>query len=246
MPINKDDVLKNKQEALDKINSYIDNCLTQDEKHIKKANLISYWLKDYFQYIEYEENFNSALLKEYHYGDVIKVNLGFNVGNEEGGLHYCVVLDKHNAKQHSTLTVIPLTSVKPHSKPNKASVPIGNEVYNNIVTKSKKILDTIDKEKAISFQDKIVSMYKGTYKNITDDEIAAVEDYNKKAPLILKILDEVEQMKKGSIAHINQITTISKQRIYDPKNDLDVLADIKLSDEKMKLISNKIKKFYTI
>ena len=37
--------------------------------------------------------------------------------------------------------------------------------------------------------------------------------------LIGKINLELKQMKHGSIALVNQITTISKMRIYDPKID---------------------------
>lgn len=246
MQVNKDSAIKNKNEAIDKINIFFDKCLSQDEKHIKKVNLLSYWLKDYIQYIDYEESFNSALLKEYNYGDIIKVNLGFNIGNEEGGLHYCVVLDKKNSKKHSTLTVIPLTSVKEHSKPNRASVPLGNEIFEKIVFKARNILNSIDREKAISGQNKLQYIRESNLDAITSEEISAMKDLKLKVPIIEKIIDEVTQMKKGSIALINQITTISKQRIYDPKKDLDVLANICLSDEKMKLISEKIKKFYTI
>lgn len=35
-------------------------------------------------------------------------------------------------------------------------------------------------------------------------------------------------MKFESVAIINQIRVISKQRIYDPKTDLDILSGIKL------------------
>lgn len=48
-------------------------------------------------------------------------------------------------------------------------------------------------------------------------------------------------MKKGSIALIDQITTISKQRIfYD-----GVLKNVKLSDESLDLIDLNIKKYLT-
>ncbi len=33
-------------------------------------------------------------LRRYKRGEIVKVHLGFNVGSEEGGLHYAVVLDK--------------------------------------------------------------------------------------------------------------------------------------------------------
>ena len=62
--------------------------------------------------------------------------------------------------------------------------------------------------------------------------------------LIGKINLELKQMKHGSIALVNQITTISKMRIYDPKKDLDILSGISLSNDQMKLIDEKIKKLY--
>ena len=40
-------------------------------------------------------------------------------------------------------------------------------------------------------------------------------------------------MKYGSIAIVNQVRVVSKQRIYDPKTNFDVLAGIKLSTEKL-------------
>ena len=40
---------------------------------------------------------------------------------------------------------------------------------------------------------------------------------------------EISKMKKGSIALVSQITTISKQRIYDPKTSSDILANLRVS-----------------
>ena len=47
------------------------------------------------------------------------------------------------------------------------------------------------------------------------------------------------------MALVNQITTVSKIRIYDPKTDHDVLSGIKLSNEKLDLIDKEIIKLYT-
>ena len=51
-------------------------------------------------------------------------------------------------------------------------------------------------------------------------------------------------MKNASIALINQITTISKQRIYNQKSDIDVLSGIRLSNNSLDLIDEKIKKLF--
>ena len=139
-------VINNKNEAINKLNEYLDNCIVQDDKYLKKANLLSYWLKDYINYIQQEETFNSSHLKEYSRGDIIKANLGFNVGNEEGGLHYCVVLDKKNSKSYSTLTVIPLSSIKVTTKPNKTSVFLGDDIYQCLLCKHESMLTDAQKQ----------------------------------------------------------------------------------------------------
>ena len=51
-------------------------------------------------------------------------------------------------------------------------------------------------------------------------------------------------MKEGSIALVNQITTISKIRIFDPRNLKGVLSGISLSEENMKKINEKMKYLY--
>ena len=135
MDVEKENVIKNKNEAIKMLNNYLDTCISIDSKHLKKANLISYWLKDYIRYIENEETFSCEKLKKYSRGDIIKVNLGFNIGNEEGGLHYCVVLDVINAKKYSTLTVVPLTSQKNNKNIPNSAILLGTEIYDKLSKK---------------------------------------------------------------------------------------------------------------
>ena len=56
---------------------------------------------------------------------------------------------------------------------------------------------------------------------------------------------EINKMKKGSIALVGQITTISKIRIYDPKTNYDILSNVKLSNEMLDRIDNEIIKKFT-
>ena len=53
--------------------------------------------------------------------------------------------------------------------------------------------------------------------------------------------DEIAKMKKGSIALINQITTISKQRIFDD----DILRQVRLTKDSLDLLDKNIIKFLT-
>lgn len=59
-----------------------------------------------------------------------------------------------------------------------------------------------------------------------------------------KIGLEISRMKEGSIALVNQITTVSKMRIFDPRNLKGVLAGISLSEENMEKINQKVKELY--
>ncbi len=91
-------------------------------------------------YHDEERTFNIAKSGIYSRGDVIKVNLGFNIGNELGGLHYCIVLNKYDNTKNGTLNVIPLTSRKDGKKYDSSSVNLGKELYNVFQ-------DKIEKEK---------------------------------------------------------------------------------------------------
>lgn len=77
-----------------------------------------------------------------------------------------------------------------------------------------------------------------------DDLTIKRNENNEKIINLEKIEKEISQMKEGSIALINQITTVSKIRIYDPKNLNGVLSGITLSQEQMEKINNKIKDLY--
>lgn len=91
MKFSKDYIINNANEALNKLEKYLNDCIAEDDSKLKKANLLSFWLKDYTDYLLAEEKFEPFKLKHYGRGDIIKANLGFNVGNEEGRtpLLYC-------------------------------------------------------------------------------------------------------------------------------------------------------------
>lgn len=204
------------------------------DKRYKKADLLAYWFEDFARYNVYEENFDPKRLKKYNRGDVIKVNLGFNVGNEEGGLHYVIVLDKYNPLSSGTLTVIPLTSIKNEKKYNeKTTVNLGNEIYQSLFTAFN--------HKNKLFLKKISPILVNKSKNM---EIEGLAEFTNEISYLNKMKAEIAKMKMGSIALVNQITTISKQRIYNPQNNQDILAGLKVSSNSLDLIDNKIKKLF--
>lgn len=55
------------------------------EKHIdsqeyKKSDILAYWINDFANYHDNEKSFDSNKLKRYKRGNIIKANLGFNIG----------------------------------------------------------------------------------------------------------------------------------------------------------------------
>ena len=202
-------------------------------KHIelseyKKCELLAYWIQDFAVYHDEEREFNIAKSGIYSRGDVIKVNLGFNIGNELGGLHYCIVLNKYDNTRNGTLNVIPLTSRKDNKKYDSSSVNLGKELYNIFNEKIEK-----EKEKLQKILDEL--------KEIEEISIEIQNIIEKEQKYIEKMEKEISKMEKDSIALINQITTVSKQRIFK-----DVIRrNVKISSESLDLIDEKIKAFFT-
>jgi len=51
---------------------------------------------------------------------------------------------------------------------------------------------------------------------------------------------EIERLKNGSVALMEQITTVSKMRIYKPKSSKDLLYNVKFSDGAMEKINERL------
>lgn len=222
----KNNVILHKDNSLNRLNfSFL--------KHIelseyKKSELLAYWIHDFAEYHDEERTFNIAKSGIYSRGDVIKVNLGFNIGNELGGLHYCIVLNKYDNTRNGALNIIPLTSRKDNKKYDSSSVNLGKELYNIFQCK-------IEKEK-LKLQEILVELEK-----IENVSINIQNTIEKEQKYIAKMEKEIGKMKKDSIALINQISTISKQRIFKDT----VRRNVKISNASLDLIDKQIIKFFT-
>lgn len=209
-------------------------------KHIealefKKSDLLAYWIKDFAEYHDNENIFKLTTLKTlktFKRGDIIKVNLGFNIGDELGGLHYCVVLNKKDNPYSGTLNIIPLSSCKPNKEYNQNTcLDLGDELF-ILLNKKYYNEDQGLKEEFKSLQ--ISDLY-------NDENKIKTQNLLKRINYLQKISEEISRMKHGSIAYINQITTISKQRIFKTP----ILSGIKLSSNALDLIDKKIIELYT-
>lgn len=317
---NKEHLLKFQDTIFIEFNEFLEELCNSHHHHYKKSALISYWLNDYKNYLNNEDSFKANQLVKYKRGTVVKANLGFNLGHEQGGLHYCIVLNKKDSIYQPLLNVIPLTSIKdPKKRLHYTNVNLSNELYKKLGSKldiklklSKvyllnaksmigvikdltRLLDIWDSDNPIEeikdenfdktkasklikeFNDLIIDgiwedePWNNEYINSLFREIInippdSVENIRELRDLIMqyhsviddlieivlrqrdnnrKLVAEIKRMKNGSIAHVDQITTISKMRIFSPKTTDDALYNVKLSNQSLTLIDNKIKKLFT-
>lgn len=203
-----------------------------EKEEYKKSNLLAYWIKDFSDYHDNENSFDFSTLKAFKRGDIIKANLGFNVGHEFGGLHYCVVINKKDNQKCGTLNVIPLTSIKEDKIYNTYfNVNLEDEVYSLLINKYNKIY--MEASKALNEMQMPIMPTKENF-----EKLKPISD---KFSYLRKMEEEISKMKQGSIALVHQITTISKQRIF--KNN--ILSGIRISDSSLNKIDNTLKRVFT-
>lgn len=239
------DVEKQKRIAIKNFGLYLDSLVSGSASECSKADKLCYWIDDWTRFLKRETTFRPTSLRRYKRGEIIKVHLGFNIGSEEGGLHYAVVIDKDNKISDPTVRIIPLTSVKPGkdiSNLPSGCIFLGNELFTSLMAKLTTTRRLISDK--INEANKALDEYEMTGMPLADVE-AKISDLQMEMGLLQRMTDEISKMKKGSIALVNQITTISKIRIYDPKTNRDILSNVKLSNEKLDMIDDEIRNLFT-
>ncbi len=255
--ITKDIAIQHKKHAVRKINNVFEAFINNpDNKYLKKADLLAYWLENFSEYLLEEQKFDYSKIPSYKRGNVISVNLGFNVGSEQGGLHYAIVLDNDNKQSSPVITIVPLSSGKEEDTFPR-DIFLGNELYDKLKAKYDKLDAKIKEElsEAISMQKVIQESLKNLKENPTantqislanllaniEQKIATLTEEEKTLNIYSK---ELQKLKKGSIALMEQITTVSKMRIYKPKNSNDLLYGVKYSDGAMDKINERMKELF--
>ncbi len=243
----------NENKCIEKLNNFLNNT------DPKKKKLLNYWISQYVNYLDFEDKFKPQKLLRYKKGSIINVNLGFNVGSEEGGLHYCVVLEKNNSINDKIITVAPLTSLKSKTKVErlpKSHLYIGDELRQKILLKATSM--HIDTNNKLERTTNLLSLYESSINsnelsnnlNVFEKNLNSLaKDLNeleKEQQYVQKHIDALSKMKHGSIILLNQVTTISKIRIHNPKSKYDVLNGIKLSETTLDRIDEKLKDFFFI
>ena len=245
---NQDEVIQNKKKSIKSLNSLLEDYINSGkEELLKKANLISYWIRTYTEYIRFENDFDSRRLINYSRGDVIRVNFGFNVGSEMGGLHFAVVLDNDSKHRTNVVTVIPLSSTNGKTI-HEREVDLGVELYEKVNDVQNNLLLQLQKEikevrEIIDVLDSVNENTSLDIESISDYRIKIkekLEDLTREKEILERNEKEISKMKSGTKAVVNQITTVSKQRIYTPKKKDDFLYGVRLSTNAMEKINEEL------
>ena len=115
-----------------------------------------------------------------------------------------------------------------------------NKAFDNLSDQLKQLkeeqLNDADRDlKIIPLETKLSILSKEN--KILNSQISALE---LKREQLNKHITAFDKMRKGSIALISQITTISKMRIMDPVKETSVLTGISLPEQAMKKIYDKL------
>ena len=216
------------------------------EKMTKRAMLISYWIGTYVRYIREEDSISPKSVFKLKRGAIVRVEFGYRVGRELGGRHYAVVLDSNNSMGRNTVTVIPLGSRKEDSKDDSYNAILLDGVYSPV----KKKLDALlaDAKKVASEADEMSAEIEAASpeKKLL---LRAVQrqKIDTARHLVLQAeawIDEISHLKAGSVAKVDQITTISKMRISQPLQKSHPLYGVRLSPRDLDKIDARIMSLY--
>ena len=97
---------------ISKIKNYYHGTKNGSEKAVKELKNRIEWFNTYFNLFNNPKCLQKQELPDLYRGDVVLVELGFNIGMEFGGKHYCIVL-RDSSKDNKRVVVLPITSKKP-------------------------------------------------------------------------------------------------------------------------------------
>ena len=179
-------------------------------------------------------------------GAVVCVEFGYRIGRELGGRHYAVVLDANNSIHSNTVTVVPLGSKKESSKDDVYNAILEDGIYGTVIHKLDALIESA--RKTLEDAAKVKKEIEGT---IGEEQTALEELRQGKIKSAQALIDqaniwikEITHLKTGSVAKIDQVTTISKMRILQPLKKDHPLYGVRLSARDLDKIDAKLMALY--
>ena len=225
------DPVKSKRDLennIDKVLGQLKETLMNDMNE-EKATKLLFWLNQWSaDYLKNEGNFDYKSLISYKRGNIVKANLGFRVGSEQGGLHYAVVLDNHNHRSSKVLMVVPIRSLPEDKNPEDINkdyeVFLGYGIFKDEINAVQRKIKTLSRQ--------------------IEQKKRNNEDYSKEAKQLNRLNKELSSLNQGSVAQVSQCCALSKMRIYNPKHFRDKLSTFVLCEDKLGEIEEKFKELY--
>lgn len=193
-------------------------------------------------------------------GSLIFVDFGINIGSELSNRHWAVVLNKNDSPKSRNLTVLPISSKEKkfsvmideviQQKSKRFLLPILDKIgfdYFSIIHYALTEITPFDLGSADEIYQEFLIQYGDAYNSESAKEIydngagmEKVENTNRK---LKDLVNHYQRFNKISYAKCDQIKTISKDRIIYI-NELDPCGKIKVSDETLDRIDEKLKELY--
>lgn len=193
-------------------------------------------------------------------GSLIFVDFGINIGSELSNRHWAVVLNKNDSPKSRNLTVLPISSKEKkfsvmideviQQKSKRFLLPILDKIgfdYFSIIHYALTEITPFDLGSAEEIYQEFLIQYGDAYNSESAKEIydngagmKKVENTNRK---LKDLVSHYQRFNKISYAKCDQIKTISKDRIIYI-NELDPCGKIKVSDETLDRIDEKLKELY--
>ena len=234
-------------EAIDELKKlFADFPGADSDQMTKRTMLLAYWVKTYVKYMKAEDKFAPESNFKLKRGSIVLVEFGYRIGKELGGRHYAVVLDVDNSPHRNTVTVVPLGSIKKTSARDKYSVVLKDGIFGPIQKKVDALIAdahrTIDEVEAMDAEiERAASEQKAILRAVQRQKLDTALNLIDQGE---EWLNEVVHMKHGSVAKVDQITTISKMRISQPLKKTHPLYGVRLSANDLDKIDSRLKELY--
>lgn len=187
-----------------------------DDWLLKKSKILKKEAEFLEEKINDPVNTQNKLYRTYQRGTIVKVDFGVGIGSEMSQVHFAIVINNFDNPKNNVLTVIPLTS-----KENRFNLYLGTLVIDLLLAKVENEFKPIKKKKEKN-------------EMLNAKELAKLKKLN-------TLISYYKSNVKGTFACCNLITTISKERIFLPINEYDIIGRARCSDEILSDIDNQIK-----
>ena len=216
-------MIEEKESSYEKIKldkSYLNYYKIIEKKLPYKFTYLDEWLLKKSKLLLNETQEKQIKLKTYKRGTIIKADFGVGIGSEMSKVHFAIVLNNYDNPKNNVLTVVPLTSKVGKFNLNLGTL-INDCIFETINKKLNRIKDVINSKKSLVPKEQL--------------------ECNK----INTLIDYYKNNIKLTYACCSLITTISKERIFLPINEYDIIGKTRCSDKIMDLIDKEIKDRFT-